>query len=130
MANWQAELTLAALLAWTTAACGNATGDGNCAALPCPMPMAVILTVTASGGGAVADLMMTVTGATSATGRCTAGDAGTTCYVPGTAGTYAVRLSAPGFQEKVVNVTVAGSNPPCGCASVQTEHPSVVLTRS
>ena len=93
------------------------------------MPMAVVLTVTTPSGGAVPDLTMTVSGAASVAGPCNVGDSNTTCYVPGTAGTYAVRLSAPGFQEKVVSVTVTGSNPPCGCPSVQTEQASVVLSR-
>ena len=116
-------------LAWLAASCGQGTGKPDCVAMPCPMPMAVILTVEAAGGGAVPDLTMTVSGATSATGPCTVGTSDTTCYVPGTAGTYAIRLTAPGFQEKVVSVTVSGTEPPCGCASVQTERASVVLSR-
>ncbi len=99
-------------------------------ALPCAMPVAVIRTVTAAGGGPVSGLTMMVSGAASSIGPCTLGDSGTTCYVAGTAGTYAVHLSAPGFQDKELSITVAGSNPPCGCASVETEHPSVVLSRS
>ncbi len=91
--------------------------------------MAVIVTVEAAGGGAVPDLTMTVTGATSTVGPCSVGTSATTCYVAGAAGTYAIRLTAPGFQDKVVSVTVSGSEPPCGCASVQTERASVVLSR-
>ncbi len=129
MASWRAKLAVTVPLAWLAASCGGSGGGPDCLALPCPMPMAVIVTVVAAGGGAVPDLTMTVSGATSATGPCSVGTSDTTCYVPGTAGTYTIRLNAPGFQENVVSVTVSGTQPPCGCASVETERASVVLSR-
>jgi hypothetical protein len=41
-----------------------------------------------------------------------------------------MRVSAPGFQTVAQGVTVAGSNPPCRCPTVQTQQLSMVLTPS
>ena len=76
----------------------------------------------------MAGLTMAVSGAASGSGPCSGGDAVTLCTVPGMPGTYNIRLSAAGFQEKTLSVTVEGSSPPCACPSVQTQRLSVALT--
>jgi hypothetical protein len=129
MAQRRREVASLVLLACAGVGCGSET-EPDCAIAPCPVPMAVILSVTSAAGGPVAGLSMTVSGAASGSGPCSAGDSATLCTVPGMPGTYDVRLTASGFQEKALSVTVEGSSPPCACTSVQTQRLSVVLTPS
>jgi hypothetical protein len=71
-----------------------------------------------------------VSGRVSGSGSCSVGTSATLCYVLGTAGTYNLRLSASGFNAMMRSITVEGSNPPCGCATVQTQELNIVLTPS
>jgi hypothetical protein len=96
----------------------------ECLALPCALPVALVIVVTAAEGGApVSDAVVQVSGAFASTLPCPAG----TCRVPGTAGTYTLDIRAPGFQGAQRTVTVAGTNPRCGCPTVETALLSVAL---
>jgi len=95
---------------------------------PCPLPVAITLNATSAAGGPVPGLTLTLSGAASGSGQCTGGASATSCFVPGAPGTYNLQLTAAGFQEKTLSVVVPGSTPQCGCASVETQQVSVVLT--
>jgi hypothetical protein len=90
--------------------------------------MAMVVSATSAEGGPVPELLFSVAGAVTASGACSAGEAVTRCHVAGTAGTYILRLTAAGFEEKAFSVTVEGSNPPCRCPTVQTQQIDVILT--
>lgn len=117
----------AAVLATLAGACGQAT-QPDCLARPCAIPVAIRLNVTASGGGPVAGISLTVSGATTGAGSCTASDAASACVVPGTAGRYDLLLRAPGFADRTVSVVVKGDAPECGCPTVEAVTLDVVLT--
>lgn len=102
----------------------------DCVPPPCPLPIAIVLDVTAADtGGPIAGLRMAASGAVVGSATCSPGASATVCRLPGPPGAYSIRLTAPGFQEKAFGVTVAGTMPPCACASVQTREMSVVLAR-
>jgi hypothetical protein len=84
--------------------------------------------VTGAGGGAPpSGTVVHVSGAVSTDVPCGSG----TCIVPGTAGTYTLRLEAPGFATVERTVTVHGTSPACGCPTVDTEAVSLaVVSRS
>jgi hypothetical protein len=94
---------------------------------PCALPMAITVSATSAEGGPVPGLALTLSGAASGSGQCTAGPSTTECVVPGMPGTYDLSLTAAGFRDKTLNVVVPGSTPPCGCPSVEVQHVSVVL---
>ena len=126
MFKTRSTLAILAGLVWLTA-CRHPT-ESDCVHVPCPLPSAIMLTVTSAAGGPVPDLTLTVAGSVSSTGPCSVGPSAASCFVLGTAGTYDLQLTAPGFQNKTLSVTVAGTSPACGCPSVQTQHVDVVLT--
>ena len=113
-------------------ACGGGSGREQCAALPtvpCPIPHAMHLTVSsAMGGGAVAGVSVSFTGAFQGTGSCAAGDV-TTCDILGPAGRYDITVSAPGFQsvERLVDVPPLASQG-CGCTMAVTQDLTIALT--
>jgi hypothetical protein len=117
-----------AVLVGVSAGCGYTQPD--CVRVPCALPIAVMVSVTSAAGGPVPGLTLTFSGAASGSGPCTVGPSAATCVVPGTAGTYGLRLTAAGFQDRTLTVTVQGSTPACGCPSVQTERLAVVLDPS
>jgi hypothetical protein len=92
------------------------------------MPMAITVDVTSAAGGAVPDLSVTVSGASSGAGQCTQGTVSTTCVVPGMPGKYDLLLAAPGFAGKTLSVVVTGNTPACGCTSVDIQRLNVALT--
>jgi hypothetical protein len=101
-------------------ACG---GDGPCLALPCPEPFALTLTVTsATSGVAVTNAVVSVSSAIVTTEPC-AGE----CFIPGTAGTYKLDVSAPGFVSVHREIQVTGTDPKCGCPSADTQHVAIAL---
>lgn len=116
------------ILGVSTGCGGNAQPD--CVRPPCPLPIVIMLSVTSAAGGPVAGLTLTMSGAASGSGPCSVGPSATLCAVLGMAGTYELRLTAAGFQDKTLTITVQGTTPPCGCPSVQTEQRSVVLDPS
>src|SRR4029453_10900363 len=104
-----AGLLLAALTTAGLASCGKS--NEGCLALPCPLPLAVEISVTAADGGPVDGVSVRVTGAASGNASCNAGPNTTTCYVPGTAGTYTLDVGAAGFQSAQRTVTASGTTP-------------------
>ena len=96
--------------------------DAPCILPPCAAPMAIFVTVS-STGGPVSGATLNVTGPASSAQPCNA-----ECAVPGTAGTYHLTLSAPGFQTIERTLVVDGSNPRCGCPIVETERISLVMS--
>ena len=120
-------LLLLSLLVCAGAGCGHAT-QPDCVAVPCPIPMAIMLSVTSQAGGSVPGLTVTISGSASGAAQCTAGASVTSCAVLGTAGTYNLFLSAAGFQDQSLSVVVPGSTPACGCPTVQALQVSAVLT--
>ena len=123
------RLAVTVVLAMSIAACDHET-EPDCLQVPCPLPIAITVTVTSSAGGPVSGLTAAVSGAVTGSGFCRVDAAATVCMVPGGPGTYNLRLTAPGFQEYTVSVTVPGSTPPCGCTVGQHQDLAVVLSPS
>jgi hypothetical protein len=119
-------LAILALLVGISAGCTQP----DCIMPPCPMPIAIRVTVTSAAGGPVPGLTMTVSGSVSSSGPCATGESASSCFEPGVPGTYNLRLTAPGFQDATLRVVVPGTTPECGCPTVQTQQVSVVLTPS
>jgi hypothetical protein len=103
-------------------------GEPDCVMPPCPLPVAIVATVTSAAGGAVAGLTLTLSGAAAGSAQCNAGANATLCFVPGLPGVYNLRFAAPGFQEKMLSVTVQGTTPACGCTSLERQELDVVLS--
>jgi hypothetical protein len=105
------------------ASCGAHAG-GDCLALPCPLPLAITVRVTNdTTGDPVNDATLRVSGAATATVRCNG-----LCYLPGTAGTYVLDMSAPGFQSSRLTVVVQGTTPECGCPTVIAQELHIALS--
>ena len=110
---------------------GNNCGtEPDCVPPPCPLPTAIVMNVTSVTGGPIASLIMTASGEVTGSGSCSVENAATVCRLHGTPGLYNIRLTAPGFQEKALSVTVAGKTPPCACAIIQVQQLSISLTPS
>jgi hypothetical protein len=115
----------AALIAVLACSAGK---DAACISVPCPLPMALDITVTsAADGGPVPNATLAVTGPETGGGPCTVGDK-THCEIGGYAGTYDVTISAPGFKPIEKSVTVKGMTPDCGCATTETQKLSWTMT--
>ena len=118
------------LVACISAGCGRIT-QPDCVALPatsaCAPPVAITVTATSAAGGPVPGLTYTSSGALSNSGPCQPAGTTTVCTIFGGQGTYNVLLTAPGFQDNTLSVTVTGTMPQCGCPIIQTQQASVVL---
>jgi hypothetical protein len=114
------------LLVCVGGACSQ-QAEPDCVMPPCPVPIAITVSATSSAGGPVPGLTLTLSGATSGSGQCTAGPSTTECVVPGMPGAYSLQFAAAGFQDQTLNVVVPGSTPACGCTSVQVQQVTVVL---
>ena len=112
-------------------ACGRG-GDNvaPCLPTPCPVTVALTLTVTSAHGGPVDGVLIKVTGAPAGTPQCTSSDDATRCSIAGSGGTYTVEINAPGYQSATRTVVVqqSGGTAPCTCSTVVTTHADVVLT--
>jgi hypothetical protein len=119
-----ATLTRGGALSVALAACSH-----DCVALPCTAPIAVFLTVTASGSSAsISGAVVNASGALSETIPCSSQPTGAVCVIGGYAGTYNLAVAAPGFQSVMRTVVVAGDAPSgCGCPSIDTQHISIAL---
>jgi hypothetical protein len=116
-----ASFVMACAFGLASISCGH-----DCLALPCALPVAIIVDVTdRTTGTAVKEAVIHVSGALVADIPC-----GTTCRVPGTSGTYDVEVTAAGFESTRRTVRVQGTTPPCGCPIVVTENLSVALVAS
>jgi hypothetical protein len=121
------ELVSLVLLIGVSVGCHH-QAEPDCIRSPCPLPMAIMASVTSAAGGPVPGLTLTLSGTTSGSGQCTVGQSTTECVVPGMPGTYNLQFTAAGFEGKTLSVVVPGSTPPCGCTSVQIQQVTVVLT--
>ena len=119
-------LVLAVLV---SAACDHDT-EPDCRPLPCPLPIAITVTVTSSSGGPVSGVTVAVSGTATGSGFCRVETAATICSIPGGPGVYNLRLTAPGFQEHTVSVTVPDNTQPCGCTVGKHQDLAVTLTPS
>jgi hypothetical protein len=99
----------------------------DCVTLPCPIPMALTVTITnAATGGAVPTAVIQLGGQSTSSIPCASSP--TVCAVQGYRGTYSVTVSAPGFQSKTQTITVGGTEAEeCHCATVDTGHVNVAL---
>jgi hypothetical protein len=104
-------------------ACGSG-GSADCITLPCPQPVAISLTIASTvAGGGVPGATVDVSGAVLSSFSCSA-----TCPISGSAGTYHITVSAPGFAPVERSVQVRGTNPPCGCATTVIENVTIALS--
>ena len=117
----------AGVLGLLLTSCGN-----DCAGRASCIPTwAVNVVISASpNGGPVNDAVVRVSGAASATVPCSAQANETVCMVWGTAGTYTVQVSAPGFQSAQRTVAVREAMGECGCVIVATQRVDIALTPS
>jgi len=119
-----AEVLALATVAVMITSCGVVGHD--CLALPCPLPLALTIDVTAQDSGAhVNGAVVRVSGPVMTTMTCNQ-----TCYLPGYAGTYVLDVEAPGFQSAHHTITVDGTTPDCGCPTTAARHVSIVLAAS
>lgn len=112
------------LLLLPLVACGG--GGADCVALPCPQPVAISLTIASTvAGGGVPVATVDVSGAVRASFSCSA-----TCPIAGSAGTYQITVSAPGFAPVERSVQVRGTNSTCGCATTVIQDVTIALSAS
>jgi hypothetical protein len=113
-----AVLAALVVLSMAFASCGH-----DCLALPCALPIAITINVhEATSGASVDGVTVQVSGATVTSMPCSA-----TCRVPGTAGTYTLDVTAPGFAPVRRTLVVQGTNPSCGCPTVVAESVAIAL---
>ena len=111
------------VVAFLTISCSKSAGE--CLALPCPLPLAAVITVTSSASSAPVSgaFVQEYAPGVSSPVPCS----GTTCYVMGSAGSYQLDIGAPGFTTVHLTVQVQGTNAACGCGTVDTAHLAVAL---
>ena len=95
--------------------------DEPCVIPPCAEPIALEVAV-ASSTGAPVTATVAVSGATVTSFSCSA-----TCPVPGSAGTYAVDVTATGFAPVHKSIQVTSTPRKCGCEIVHTQDVQVTL---
>ena len=120
-----APLRFVALPLWL-GACSH--GGADCLLPPCPLPVAVEVTVTdAASGAAVAGAFVSTAGMVGEPAPCRSSGAETLCDVRGGAGTYEIDVGAPGYRTVHRQVVVAGERAACGCSGVTTQRFSLGL---
>jgi hypothetical protein len=100
-------------------------GDAECIFYPCPLPIAAIISVSASNAPAgIAGLTVMVSGVVTGGGPCTQG----LCHVFGGRGNYHVELQAPGYVPAALNLTITGEDAGCNtCGHIDTQAVSVTM---
>lgn len=99
---------------------------GKCLSIPCPMPIAISVNVTAGGvPGPVKGAFIRVNFGDAY--GCAIGVTASICSVPGYGGAYDLEVGAPGFQTTHRTVTVHGTSRDCGCDTVTPEYLTIVL---
>lgn len=102
----------------------QACSETECIIPPCAPPFAIEVTVTsAATGAAVPGVSIALTRGVSGGGPCP----DSRCAVFGNAGSYEFDISAPGYQTVHRSVVVSGTNPECGCPTVETQRLTVAL---
>jgi hypothetical protein len=90
--------------------------EGICSLPPCPLPMAIRMTVAAVGTpGPVPGAEVEVLSPGSAIFPCAS-----SCGIPGTSAIYTLEVRAPGFRSVRRTVAVAGETPECACPTTRT----------
>jgi hypothetical protein len=99
--------------------------------MSCPLPVAVIVHVTAgAAAGPVDGAFVRVSGPPAGTASCVAETLASVCFVPGYAGSYDLEVGAPGFQTTRRTVAVQGTpQERCRCAVSDTVRIDVSLVR-
>ncbi len=112
----------------------SACGDPNRCLYPPQCPVASLaLVVTSASGTSVSNVQATLSGPRSEAATCTQNVQGTLTqcdfYFGGIADTYALQVTAPGFQSVNESLTISAvaAVPPCGCPSAKAEPPNVIL---
>jgi hypothetical protein len=106
------------------------TEDPACIPPPCPLPTAIVVSVTADGGGPVNAVSVRVSGPLTTTVPCAVDANVATCRIPGYPGTYDLEIAGEGFESAQRKVTVEGTTPPCSCTIMTTAQIDVTLRRS
>jgi hypothetical protein len=125
-----ALVAVLALSSLTMGACGSGSGQ------PCPSEcpatyVGAIVAVTTTPAMAVSGVQATLTGPVTDSMSCQPNGTATACMwspaTPVTAGTYALQVSAPGYQTTTTQVEIAISPPVCGCTQASIEPSMVAL---
>jgi hypothetical protein len=104
--------------------------DSPCVAAPCPLGLAIRLTVTSGTSSASVPGAFVHLPQISPDPQCTQSP-GSTCLLPGVLGTYEIDVGAPGYQTVHRTVTVTGKRASaCGCDVVDTQSLTVALSPS
>lgn len=114
-------------LACSVVACSN---DAQCLALPCPLPIAAEISVSATNApNGITGLSGAVTGAVVGGVSCQSPSGPTTeCSLLGPVGNYHVVFTAPGYQNSTLDFSVTGSDGGCNrCGQDDTKQLSVVM---
>jgi hypothetical protein len=123
--RWTVLVGAATVMALGASRCSSP----ECVHPPCALPTAIIIGVTSAAGAPITGASAEVSGAVTITPalKCNTGSLQNTCMVLGGAGNYDVRVSAPGFQAVEQSIVVTGSQPLCGCGSVDTRMVTIAL---
>ena len=103
-------------------------GDAACVLYPCPMPIAATINVSAANAPTgIVGLSMTISGAVTGTGPCSAG-AVSACLVLGGRGNYHVQLQAAGYAPTQLDLSITGADAGCNtCGHVDAQRVTVVM---
>jgi hypothetical protein len=124
-----ARLTLVGMGCVAAMTCGR--DEIDCVPPPCPLPIAIQISVVSKAGGPVPGVLVELLGTRSGTAPCNVESAVSQCYVPGLNGTYELRVSAPGFRTQDLSIVVPGADGGrCGCSTVETQRVAAVLEPS
>ena len=119
------------VLAATVMALGANDCSPRCVPVPCAPPRALLISVMSAAGEPITGASAEVSGAVSITPalKCNTGSLQNMCIVGGGAGTYDVRVSAPGFQAVEQSIVVTGTQSVCDCGTVDTRMVTIVLAQ-